>query len=217
MKDLKDMATAKSGALEQLNSITSLKDFPPAVLVLCPDRIRRDRIRDILLRTIYQAEKDTPIESLPQPEKISAQGLSKQEWKVKKESLLEYSLFASSSVFIIEDSEKLTAETSREIAGTIPTIPSQTKLLILASSLTATNAIYKLLSSNKWLIELEELKGDGFKRWLQKELKSAGFLQAEAICLDNANLHFDRPRSKVDGSALGALRVRCNNTQKKNH
>ena len=96
------MAITKSSAVEQLNFITALKEFPSAVAVLCPDRIRRERIQNILLRRISGAAKDAPIEKLPQPQKLSAQGLSKQEWKANKEGMLELSLFAPSSVFMIK-------------------------------------------------------------------------------------------------------------------
>ena len=146
------MTGKTTSAVEQLNAILALEQFPPAVLVLSPDRVRRERIINILLRKFFGLKKDASSDSLPDTKSISANGLSKTDWRSLTDSLLSCSLFCTNSAVLLNNVEKISAEISKEVLEIVPTIPSQCALILSGISLPSTSVVYKFFTKKKLII-----------------------------------------------------------------
>lgn len=175
---------SSSSPIEQLSQITGSPGLPPSVLVLSPDEIRKRRITKILLQHLFGKGSDASSHKNVPVKHFKATELTKNDWRSIREDLLTISLFSQASVVVIDDCEKLQGELQKEIIEALKEGRHEGKLFLLGSSLPATSIIKKFFVSKGWLIELEELKGVELKRWTQKELKSAGFQNAEAMAID---------------------------------
>ena len=159
----------KESPQKHLKALIDASSAPDLSLVISPDAIRRRRLAEILI------EKLPP--SLDRREsviRLSCEELSVSRFGSLKSELSSYSLFSTERIFILDHVEALNAALAKELALLVSDLAPGTKVCLLAEKLPSTSAILKACKARSVVWELEELKGFELKRWLQKELRTAG-------------------------------------------
>lgn len=172
MPTMAKQPSKKTDAIQELKAITSLKECPPATLVLCADAIRRDRVVGILLAHFFKTvlQHSRLQDSLT---KWNSADLNDKTLRVLKQQIHHLSLFSANRFFIISEVEGLNAAIQKELLALLAALPPGVNFILHGKKLLPTSPLYKELASRKCLIEIEELKSFDLKRWVQKELAQA--------------------------------------------
>ena len=152
----------------KVKELSALSEPPAYLLILAPDRARRDRIREILL-------KRTERKNLPVLKKYRSEEFTAGKLLEFKDAALSPSLFNPVQHFLIDDVEDLKAPIAKEIIEFLEK-SSLTGISVIfsGSSLPANSVFKKFFAKQDLLIELEELKGPELRKWVTKELERAG-------------------------------------------
>ena len=152
----------------KVKELSALPQPPAYALVLAPDRVRRDRIREILL-------KRTDTKNLPGLKKYSGDELSATKLAEFKDAVFSPSLFNPVQHFLIDDVEDLKAPVAKEIIDFLEKSSLSGISIIFSGSSLPTNSVFKkFFAKQDLLVELEELSGPELRKWVTKELERVG-------------------------------------------
>ncbi|RMG43892.1 MAG: DNA polymerase III subunit delta [Candidatus Dadabacteria bacterium] len=164
----------KDAFKDLLDQIIAKKRKPHALLVLCKDRIRAKRTVDYLVKGFFEKHfqsADIPAEAIV---KLPISRIKSEGSGILAEQLQSVSLFSQFKIVIVKNCEEATEKLSREVASLIEKPLESTCVIFVAAKLPASNALRKLLTKQKLVITLPELKGYELKRWTKREFKLAG-------------------------------------------
>jgi len=172
------MSAKKQSSEKILERLKLLKSPPKAILILGPDAIRRDRFAEVATAQIF---KDP---AALQTIQISGEDLVKSDLVKLRDELLSLSLFAPSRIFKIQDVQELNAALNKELLEVVDHSSEGSSIFLFATKLAANSVILKYFEKLELVFELPELKGFDLKRWVGKELKTAGITQYAEACID---------------------------------
>jgi len=158
------MASPSSAAI--LKEITNKSECPACVVITAPDRVRRDRSLEYLLRHF---NKNT---SRPITFRFGEQGRSSPALFIR--DLSEPSLFEPRRFAVMRGLESARAVDVEPVAEFIGRAVPGIHLFLIGSSLPAIPAFKKLLEKKAIQLALEPLKGAGLARWVEREIKQSG-------------------------------------------
>lgn len=147
---------------------------PDALMILCPDLIRREGA----LQKILECFKLTAAEKI----NISIANSDSATLTELKYRGAEISLFSKEKIIIFKDVQTVNADKTDTLMELLEN-NSGSKIIFLGTSLTAISRLYKYFAGKNLLINLPELKNNELLRWLEK--KAA----AQKITLDEKALN----------------------------
>ncbi|MFM1847402.1 MAG: hypothetical protein RL417_876 [Pseudomonadota bacterium] len=162
---------AQTDPVKLVQELAALPECAPAVMVVCPDGVRRERVVETLLKPFTNTRDPLAVK------RLRGEDLSPRALEELKNDLLSVSLFSPKRFFVIRDIERATAAAAKELAAIIETIPPGSHVVLTAAELKTTNPLHKVFSKAKRLVEFPPLEGLDLKRWVQKELKAAGLTE----------------------------------------
>ncbi len=166
----------KLSATQLIKKITSSKDCPPALLITSSDEIRKTRIEKLLLDTFLPKSKVSKDQSSSLAvSRIDGRDLDTGSLRRFLDDLNTLSLFSSSRFFILHHADELNAEITKQLIAALSKPTPDSILIIESTPLPANHAFKKYFHGKEALIELEEMKENDLRRWVEKELKSVGF------------------------------------------
>ena len=193
------MAAAKKTDPTALIKSIIAKDSPPSVLlIIAPDRIRRQRVVEALLQKFAGTNK---------PKRLTADSITSQSLKSLEQEWLSPSLFSPHQYFVIDGIENLKAQVAAEFADLLKkNTYTGVTVLLTAEAATLTHPLKKLLAKDQSVAEFEALGGPELSRWTERELQRAGIAEfssgvVEALISLTAGLP-DRITSVVQQLAL---------------
>ena len=149
--------------------LAALPECAPAIVVVAPDEIRRTRIIEMVLKPFVSTNDPLAVK------RFRGEDLTIRALEELRNDLLAVSLFTPKRFFIIRDIERANAAAAKELQKILEEVPAGSHIVATAGELKPTNPLHKLFTKAKRLIELPPLEGLELKRWVQKELKTAGF------------------------------------------
>ena len=179
---------SRSSLHDTVESIRSRIDSVPGCLVVGPDRVRRERVLE-LLRT---ALREKGIRSV---RRWSGKLFDGRQLCELSDSLKMLSLFEPKTAHLLSEAHDLKVEMVRGLASLVESASFQGVLLIEAEKLTAQHPLRKLFSASALLIELPELSGAELVRWVERELKARAF---QEVGRDVPRLLIERCSESVD-------------------
>ena len=139
--------------------------LPAIVIVLAPDRVRRERVLDALLAQFKITQK---------PQRLRANELNTAAWSRLAQDLLTPSLFTPQQLFLIDQANEIPAAQLESLVAQAKELPAFSHLLFSAPKLPRANGLMKIAIKADSLIELEALKGADFKKWAARECQRVG-------------------------------------------
>ncbi len=181
-------SSSKSGnkvinAATLLKEITSKKSPPQSLLVISPDRTRRERITKTLLKKFCKNYDENTHKS-EILSVISAEDLNLSNIQNLIDDVNSLSLFSSQKFILINDTELMSAALNKKLLELIQNLTDSVCLIFTASKMAANSQIYNHFSKNNCLLELGELKNIELNRWVQKELKNSGINIADEMLIE---------------------------------
>lgn len=160
----------------EIDEIISRAPLPPVILVIAPERIRRDRVRNYILEK-FEKNGGCGVKSIRKNGKHVTQQILLQ----IREDLSTPSLFQSSSTGVIEDAHELPLELQKEIVNFTAKLPSGSSLVLLAEKLGVTSPLRKAAKGST--VELKELKGVELRKWVKRECLALGIKSVSDQCI----------------------------------
>jgi DNA polymerase III delta subunit len=174
-----------SNPAELVKAILAGQDCPLLVEILSPDFVRRKRILNLFLNKFLpgavSSKGVTPIgakhEAGPGLALLRMDGrtFTERELRTLRDELGALSLFSKKRFFSIEHVDEVEPELHKALAELAANASHDVRIIISGSKLPESSALKKLAKEKHTLIELEELQGAELKRWIEKELRQAGF------------------------------------------
>ena len=187
---------------DHLKQALSSGSFPPALLILAPDLLRKERALSLLLEKHLGCSSPS----------LSFRGdeLSQEKLRALEDELYSLSLFASKKVVVIREIEKARAAELTLLVDIVKKLaikkPDGVVLVILGLELPKGGALYKQFAALEADFQLSELVGGDLKKWALRELSRNGVSEVESavpdflIALTGGDL--DDLTSKVEHLAL---------------
>ncbi len=197
----------KNTSAELVKKIAALPECPPALLLLAPDNIRKDRITNLLLDTFLRKQSKGSNEQLA-IKRIDARELTKDKMRAFRDDLASLSLFTPLRFFIFSDIDELSTDLLPTFQEIIRTLSKDSKLIICGSALPEKHALKKLFKEKDLLVELEELRGHELTRWVARELKRSGINRYSEGVVDTLVLCGEEAPDKI-ARLLEQLVVYC--------
>jgi DNA polymerase III delta subunit len=167
-------------AAQALKAILAEKTPPPFLLVLCPDRVRQERVIGSVLKKFCPEydEKSRRSDSLTQ---ISAESFNTSNIQNLSDNINSLSLFSKQKFILITDVEELNSSLNKKILDILEETSPDTCVILGAKKLASNSQILTFFRKNQALIELPELKNMDLTRWVEKELKTEGVTFSDEI------------------------------------
>ena len=160
-----------------LREILQSQEVPNTILIISPDRVRRDKIFSLLIDKLNK--NPAKVES----KRFDAERSDKKGIGELQTASASLSLFSKNQLFIIDRLEELPTEMNQEFLSVIGAASSQVRFILSALRLDTRSVLRKPFDNKTNLIEFEELKGFELNRWIIKELSGSGItkIDEEAI------------------------------------
>lgn len=176
-----------------VKTITSAKVAPSCVLITGPDEVRRKRVIASILDTFLPSGRDTAFR------RLDGRELTVGKIPALRQDLSSISLFTPRKFILLERFDEANAAVTKELQAILTDLPEGVCVLLTGvEAKGAAPLVKKLAAADAW-IQLPELKGPEFNRWIQKELKIAGLTAGEDVANAVAAI--------AQGSADAAARV----------
>lgn len=153
--------------------LAALPECAPSIAVVAPDRVRRERLVEMLLKPFVNTADPVAVK------RLRGEDLTSRAIEELKNDLQAISLFSPQRYIVIREIERGNAAAQKELPKIVAAIPRGSHIIVTAAELKSSNPLQKLFSKANRLIELPVLEGIDLKRWIQKELKNAGFSEVE--------------------------------------
>ncbi len=157
-----------------------------ALLIVIPERVRRERALQ-LLRTTFEAagkSKNTSAVSTFEAKTLTLAGI-----RGIADRLSTHSLFSAKSLCIINSVEECSAECAKALAELLLTQAKQKnppgRLVLTCAALPALQPLRKAAKSAGLLLEMEALQGAEIERWAARELQRLGINKYPAVLLSS--------------------------------
>ncbi|RMD86035.1 MAG: hypothetical protein D6808_04130 [Candidatus Dadabacteria bacterium] len=159
-------------------ALLSKKRFPRAVLVLCEDYIRRDRIAASVAKKVASECGG----AAPSIIRIKAEELTAEKLRSFAEESMTLSLFSSARVYLIERIDNLKAMYHPSLLSLFSSPPSDAVFVCLGTKLPKNTKLYKFFAEQNLSLEIPHLEGYSLQRWIAKECSRHG-LAISRSCL----------------------------------
>lgn len=153
---------------KQLDAVKKLTTPPPALLIISPDQVRRQR----LLASLFTGENGWP--SLAVAERKSLTPFVARTWENDLPAL---SLFSKQRLIIASGADELKAEDARSLVALLERAALGTTTILVVDSLPERHALRSALSAAT--LELPELRSFELLRWTERELHRCGITTFE--------------------------------------
>ena len=160
--------TSKQNALKTLKEITSQPTCPAVVLILVPDKVRRSRVVDAVLKPFVPEISNDYITTYSSQE-VKLDTLSNIELEVNSPSL-----FTKSRFFHFKNIDEVKSDVSKSLLSLLDKDVGEVFFILSGKKLPARSVLKRKCQEAGKLIELPELKGHELTRWAKKELVRVG-------------------------------------------
>ena len=183
-KNNKPKDTSSKDVGQALKVLLADKAAPGALLVISPDRVRRERIVHSLLKKFCKGfhEKTHKAENL---DVINCENINSTNLQSILDNINSISLFSPQRFFLINNVEALTAALNKKLLDVVQAKNPDTYLFFASAKLASNSVFFNHFKKANALLELEELKNLDLNRWTQKELKNAGINTWDEILVES--------------------------------
>ncbi|MCB0339492.1 MAG: DNA polymerase III subunit delta [Bdellovibrionales bacterium] len=174
------MAVAKSSSqsAKRVKELLEQSECPRALLLLSPDRVRRERITKLFFSKFIPADASNAVTS------FDANNLNEKSLRALRDDFSSLSLFSRIRFFLIRNVETLSAKATDELLKILQIASPQAPLVLHGTKLASNSRLLKALSREGLAIVFEEAQAGELRRWITKELKAQGVTEAPQSVVD---------------------------------
>lgn len=175
---------------DMVKELLAQERCPPAVVVICADRVRREQLFETVLEKFATPTKARDRDAVKTKSALRMRPRYEQLQRINPlqlagliESLRDesasLSLFAAHRFILVDGVEQCDAATQRGLAELIAALGSDVSLLLGADKLPATHPVIRAAGKKYPVITLAPLNDNDLRRWIEKQLKNAGIGEVE--------------------------------------
>lgn len=170
--------------VDYIKNILSSDNPPAQLLIISPDRVRRERVTHSILKKFCQGygNKNTSLSNIT---RINAENLNAAAFQEFADNTNTLSLFSSHKFFIINNLENFPSSLNQDLLKLLNNASEGLSLIFHAKKMPSNSVLYNHFKKNQLLAELPELKKLDLRRWVQKELKSYGITSYDELLLES--------------------------------
>ena len=161
-----------SSAASLLKEITSKKESPACIVITSPDRVRRERALEFLIKHFVET-------SAPKPRALTLGDSNRPLLSAFIRDLEEPSLFEPSRFAILRGIDSAKAVELEPLSEFLRKKIPGVYLFIVSESLPNVPTFKKVLESHAQMIVFDALKGAELKRWIEREASQKGLTGAD--------------------------------------
>ncbi len=174
-------STNSASSNSSIKKILSADPLPQSILILCTDNTRRERALTAILEKFIKDEKLNKEERKSAITTIDSSTITIDSLVQLKENISTLSLFSSSRIFILKETEKLSVKVTDQILDICAATTEKNLIILIGTKLPAISKLLKWFIKSEQAMIIEEPSSEDALKWAQKEAASIGLNCLPAI------------------------------------
>ncbi len=167
---------AEETATQRIQAFAKEGRCPALIYLAAPDRIRKDRAVEFLLRKIAP--------SAGAPLRLHGQELTLLRVQNLRDEVRSGSLFSSQRYIVITNADAIPAPSLKALPAALGLLSEGVHIIFLAETIRKADPLVTFIKSQGEILELSALKGYDLKRWTKRELAQQGITTIPEAALE---------------------------------